>query len=60
MVGGRRPLVEDNLLWKTPLLEDDIWWKMTFGGEATSKKGRKPRFGMLTALTNIRSIKVLR
>ena len=28
-------------------------------GEATSKQGRKLRFGMLTVLTNIRSIKVL-
>ena len=38
MVGGRQPLVEDNLLWKTtfggrqPLVEDDLLWKTTFGG----------------------------
>ena len=38
MVGGRRPLVEDDLRWKTtsvgrrPLEEDDLWWKTTFGG----------------------------
>ena len=38
MVGGRRPLVEDDLQWKTtsvgrrPLVEDDFWWKTTFGG----------------------------
>ena len=37
-VGGRRPLVEDYLPWKTtyvgrrPLVEDDLWWKTTFGG----------------------------
>ena len=37
-VGGRRPLVEDDLWWKTtyvgrrPLVEDDLWWKTTFGG----------------------------
>ena len=38
-------------------MEDVLQWKTTFGGEATSKQGR--RFGMLTVLTNIRSIKVL-
>ena len=42
MVGGRRPLVEDDLRWKTtsvgrrplekPLVEDDLRWKMTFSG----------------------------
>ena len=38
MVGGRRPLVEDDLWWKTTfggrqlLVEDDLWWKTTFGG----------------------------
>ena len=65
MVGGRRPLEEDNLWWKMtfgggrPLVEDDLWWKMTFGGEASSKQGRKLIFGMLTVLTNIRSTMVL-
>ena len=35
---GRRPLVVDNLLWKTafrgrqPSVEDNHWWKTTFGG----------------------------
>ena len=35
---GRRPLVEDNLEWKTifsekqPLVEDDLQWKTTFDG----------------------------
>ena len=48
MVGGGRPLVEDALQLKRP-----------FGGETTSKQGRKLRLGMLTVLTNIRSIKVL-
>ena len=38
MVGGRRPLVEDDLQWKKtfggrrPLVEDDLRWKTTFGG----------------------------
>ena len=38
MVGGRRPLVEDDLQWKTtsvgrrPLVKEDLWWKTTFGG----------------------------
>ena len=38
MVGGRRPLEEDNLWWKTtfgrrrPLVEDDLWGKATFLG----------------------------
>ena len=32
---------------------------MTFSGEATSKQGRRLRFGLLTVLTNIRSTKVL-
>ena len=46
MVGGRRPLVEDDLRWKTtsvgrrplekPLVEDDLRWKMTFGGRRPS------------------------
>ena len=31
-------------------MEDDLRWKMTFGGEATSKQGRKLRFGILTVL----------
>ena len=48
MMGGRQPSVEDNPEWKT-----------TFGGEATSKQGRRLKFGMLTVLTNIRSAKVL-
>ena len=39
-------------------MEDDLLWKMTFGGETTSKQGRKLKFGMLTFLTNIRSTKV--
>ena len=36
---GRRPLVKDNLWWKTtfggrrPLVEDDLWWNTTFGGK---------------------------
>ena len=36
--GGRRPSVEDDLLWKStfcgkqPSLEDDLRWKMTFAG----------------------------
>ena len=30
--GGRRPLVEDDLWWKTPLVEDGLQWKTTFGG----------------------------
>ena len=35
---GRRPLMEDNLCWKTtfvgrqPLMEGDLWWKVTFDG----------------------------
>ena len=40
-------------------MEDDLWWKTTFSGEATSKEGRRLRFGTLTVLTNIRSTKVL-
>ena len=32
------------------MVEDDLWWKTTFGGVATSKQGRKLRFGMLTVL----------
>ena len=42
MVGGRRPLVEDDLRWKTtsvgrrPLEKDDLWWKRTFGGRQPS------------------------
>ena len=40
-------------------MEDDLWWKTTFGGEATSKQGRRLRFVMLIVLTNIRSTKVL-
>ena len=38
MVGGRRPLVEDDLWWKTtfggrrPSVEDNLRWKMTFSG----------------------------
>ena len=46
--GGRRPSMEDNLQWKT-----------TCGEKATSKQGRRLKFGMLTVLTNIRSSKVL-
>ena len=40
--GGRRPLMEDDLVWKTtiggrqPSLEDDLWWKATFGGRQLS------------------------
>ena len=51
--------------WKTtfcgrqPSVEDDLWWKTAFSGEATSKQGKRLRFGMLTVLTNIRSTKVL-
>ena len=41
------------------MVDDNLWWKMTFGGEATSKQGRRLRFGMLTVLTNIRSTMVL-
>ena len=44
------------VFWK---VEDDLWWKTTLGGEATSKQGRRLRFGILTVLTNIRSTKVL-
>ena len=33
-------------------VEDDLWWKTTFSGEATSKEGRRLRFGTLTVLTN--------
>ena len=32
---------------------------MTVGGMATSKQGRRLRFGMFTVLTNIRSTKAL-
>ena len=45
MVGGRRPLVEDNLRWKTtfdgrlPLVENDLWWNMTFGGRRPLVEG---------------------
>ena len=38
--------------------ENDLQWKTTFSGEATSKQGRRLRFGMLTVLTDIRSTKV--
>ena len=40
--GGRRPLVEDNLLWKMTfcgrrlLVEDNIWLKMPFSGRRPS------------------------
>ena len=34
--GGRRPMLEDNLWWKTPLVEDDLRWKTTFGGRRLS------------------------
>ena len=40
-------------------VDDDLWWKTNFGGEATSKQGRKLKFGMLIVLTNIRSTKML-
>ena len=46
MVGGLRPSVEDDLQWKT-----------TCGGKATSKQGRRLKFGMLTVFRNIRSSK---
>ena len=42
MVGGRGPLVEYDLRWKTtsvgrrPLVEDNLWWKTTFGGRRPS------------------------
>ena len=42
MVGGRRPLVEDDLWWRTtsvgrrPLVEDDLWRKTIFGGRRVS------------------------
>ena len=38
MIGGRRPLVEDDRWWKTtfggrqPSVEDDLLWKRTFDG----------------------------
>merc|ERR1711954_55144 len=38
LVDGGRPLVEDDLWWKTtfgeeqPSVKDDLWWKTTFGG----------------------------
>ena len=42
MVGGRGPLVEDDLRWKTtfggrrPTVEDDLQWTTTFGGRRPS------------------------
>ena len=52
-IGGRRPLLEDNLRWKTtfsgrhPSVEDDFRWKTTFGwkmtfGWMTTFGGRRP------------------
>ena len=38
MVGGRQPLVEDHLRWKTTLGGRQPWWKMTFGGRQPSVK----------------------
>ena len=38
------------VLW---YVEDDLWWKTTFGGETTSKQGRRLRFGIMTVVTNI-------
>ena len=44
MVGGRRPLVGDDLLWKTtsvgrrPLVEDNLCWKTTFGERRPSEE----------------------
>ena len=41
MVGGRRPLVEEDLCWKMtfggrrPTVEDDLQWKTTFDGRWT-------------------------
>ena len=34
--GGRRPLVEDDLRWKTTFSEDNLWWKTTLGGKQPS------------------------
>ena len=52
MVGGRRPLVEDDLQWKMtsvgrrPLVEDNLWWKTTFSGRLLlvedTFSGRRP------------------
>ena len=44
MVGERRPLIEDDILWKTtfdgrqPSVEDNLRWKTTFGGRQPSVK----------------------
>ena len=62
MVGGRRPLVEDEIRWKTasvgrqPLVEADLWWKTPFGGRRplvgenlwwkTTFSGRRPSISM--------------
>ena len=53
-VGGRLPLVEDNLRGRRPLGEDDFQWKTTFGGKQptlednlwwkTAFGGRQPSF----------------
>ena len=36
MVGERRPLVEDTFSGRRPLLEDDLLWKTTCGGKRPS------------------------
>ena len=42
MVGGRQPMVKDDLCWMTPFggrqpsVKDDLRWKMTFGGRRPS------------------------
>ena len=57
--GGRQLLVKNDLRWKStfggrrPSVEDNLQLR------ATSKQGKKLRFGMLTVITNIRSIKVI-
>ena len=44
LVDGRRPLVKDDLWWKTtfgerrPSVEDNLLWKMTFGRRCPSVK----------------------
>ena len=54
MLGGRRPLVEDNLQWKKtfggrrPLVEDNLLWKTTFSGRGPSVEDKlwwKTTFG---------------
>ena len=46
MVGGRRPLMEDDLRWKTTFggrgcgVEYDLWGKITIGGRNPSVGGK--------------------